>query len=377
MNFTDRIGRRGAMACLWLTAALAGAGCHSSEKPVWAPLATQKIYVSDRFFDIEVLSPKRALVVGYAGKLLETEDGGVTWNIVETPTDMALYSIEFADEKTGWIVGQESVILKTTDGGKTWKSQGGNIWMGDDCRDTNGEDDDDCALAPLFAVTAIDANHAVAIGDRSTVARTEDGGTTWTSYTLTPEGLDELDENQLLAFEDPVLYDVQFFDENTGFVVGEFGKLFKTTDGGKSWVGKQASLVGDEYFFEFDLPTFFDVQFLNREVGYAVGLEGRIAKTTDGGETWAWQHHGVEDYDAPMYSASVLPNGTVWVVGSSGQVVTAPGGGEFQRGSFGTQVNNWIREVEFFDDNHGWVVGGFGFIMSTEDGGKTWFRRIG
>ena len=209
------------------------------------------------------------------------------------------------------------------------------------------------------------------------MATTNDGGATWDVYTLTPEGLDELDQNQLLAFEDPVLYDVQFFDTQNGFVVGEFGKVFKTTDGGKTWVGKQASLVGGDYFFEFDLPTFFDVEFLNREVGYVVGLEGRVAITEDGGETWNWKDHGVHNYDAPLFSSSILPNGTVWVVGHSGQVLTAPGGGAFEKGTFGTQVNNWIRKIKFYDDNHGWAVGGFGFIMSTEDGGKTWFRRIG
>jgi photosystem II stability/assembly factor-like uncharacterized protein len=65
------------------------------------------------------------------------------------------------------------------------------------------------------------------------------------------------------------------------------------------------------------------------------------------------------------------------VVGASGQVARADRGAEFGRGDLGSRVNNWIRRVRFHDDKHGWLVGGFGLIMSTEDGGKTWYRRIG
>ena len=50
---------------------------------------------------------------------------------------------------------------------------------------------------------------------------------------------------------------------------------------------------------------------------------------------------------------------------------------DLAKGNLGTRVTNWIRDVEFYDDNVGWMVGGFGFIMNTSDGGKTWFRRIG
>lgn len=31
-----------------------------------------------------------------------------------------------------------------------------------------------------------------------------------------------------------------------------------------------------------------------------------------------------------------------------------------------------LREVGFSDQNNGWLVGGFGTILHTRDGGKTW-----
>ncbi len=372
MKLTDLRGLcRALPVCL---AVLILAACHDTGE--LEPLADQKIYVSDRFYDIALLGPKHAIVVGYKGKVLETTDAGVSWKAVDSGTKEPLFSIGFADDKVGWIVGQAGTVLRTEDGGGTWKPQDARAYMGDDCRETNGADEE-CNLAPLFSLSVIDANNAVAIGDRSTVIKTSDGGKSWKVYTLRYEGLDQMDLNSLLAFEDPVLYDVQFFDPNNGFVVGEFGKIYRTSDGGETWIEKQASLVGAEYFDVLDLPTFFDVEFRDRQVGYVAGLEARVAQTTDGGETWAWRHHGVEEYSSPFYSSDILPNGSVWTVGASGQLVIAPDGNEFSQGTLGTQVNNWIREIEFFDNDNGWVIGGFGFIMNTNDGGKTWFRRIG
>jgi photosystem II stability/assembly factor-like uncharacterized protein len=364
-------------------AVAAVAGCHRHEE--WEPLLSQKVYVSDRFYDIEILGPKEVLIVGYNGKLLHSTDFGSSWNIIPSGSANGLFSVSFAPgSKIGWIVGQGGVIQKSTDGGKTWTTQGGKLFMTDECRAAGGDPDatdesDKCPLAPLFAVSAIDENNAVAIGDRSIITVTKDGGKTWNTSTLRPvvAPTEDEDPNAGIAFEDPVLYDVQFLTPQLGFVVGEFGKILKTTDGGATWLDKQGSLVGDEYFDIMELPTFFDVDFRGENEGYAVGLEGRVARTTDGGETWAWVEHNVEDYDAPFYSVEILPGGTVWGVGGSGQAIHAPAGGELGKGNLGTRVTNWIRDVEFYDDNVGWMVGGFGFIMNTTDGGKTWFRRIG
>ena len=357
------------------------AGCHRHEE--WEPMLTQKVYVSDRFYDVEILGPKEVLIVGYNGKLLQSSDFGTSWNIVDSGSANGLYSISFAgDKKTGWIVGQGATIQKTTDGGKTWAAQGGKIYMTDECRASGGDIDatdeaDKCPLAPLFAISAIDENTAVAIGDRSTITITKDGGKTWNTSTLRPIVSGDMDANAGIAFEDPVLYDVQFLNAQVGFVAGEFGKILKTTDGGATWHDKQASLVGEEYFDIMELPTFFDVDFRNENEGYVVGLEGRVAKTTDGGETWAWLPHNIKEYDAPFYSIETLPDGSVWAVGGSGQAIHAAASAELGRGDLGTRVTNWIRDVEFYDDKIGWMVGGFGFIMNTSDGGKTWFRRIG
>ena len=367
------------MLAALVIAVVALSGCHG--RGDWTALASQKIYVSDKFYDVAMLGPKHALVVGYGGKLLETTDSGVTWKAIDSGTGNSLYSIDFADDgKTGWIVGQDGLILKTTDGGKTWDQQVALAYLDPDCRDPKLRaqrfENERCDEAYLFAVSVIDADHVVAIGDRSVLTRSSDGGRTWQTETLTFIDPD-LSPDWLLAFEDPVLYDVEFVDSRNGYIVGEFGKIYHTTDGGQSWTEQHKSLMDASVFDFMDMPTLFDVEFSDLKNGIAVGLDGRIAITTDGGQDWNFVPNNVEDYEDPFYSAALLPDGTRWVVGASGQAVTAAPADEMGRASLGGSVNSWLRRIRFYDKDTAWIVGGFGLIMNTHDGGKTWYRRMG
>jgi photosystem II stability/assembly factor-like uncharacterized protein len=361
------------------TAALVIAGCHQETE--WEPLAEQKIYVADKFFDVYIAEPKRAMVIGYGGKIIETTDGGFSWNQVNSGTDRAIYSIDFAaGGKTGWIVGQQGLVLKTTDGGKSWAQQEAEVWLDSACKDPKQRllrpEDKPCQYAYLFAISVIDELNAAVIGDKSTYMRTRDGGKSWEVRTLSL-AQDDVDADLMLAFEDPVLYDVEFLDANNGYIVGEFGKIYHTTDGGETWNQQQESVMDDSVLDILDLPTLFDIEFHGDRQGIACGLDGRIAVTNDGGNDWNFVETNVAEYIDPFYSAAILGNGVRWVVGSSGQVVVAQPGGEFAKGNLGSEIYSWIRRIRFLDDKVGWLVGGFGLVMSTDDGGKTWYRRIG
>src|SRR2546426_10812262 len=57
------------------------AACHSHMEDV--PLTEQKVYFSDKFYDVKSLSAERALIVGYGGKILHTPDRGAP--LTQTP----------------------------------------------------------------------------------------------------------------------------------------------------------------------------------------------------------------------------------------------------------------------------------------------------
>ncbi|WP_263368250.1 YCF48-related protein [Edaphobacter bradus] len=116
---------------------------------------------------------------------------------------------------------------------------------------------------------------AWASGTNGTVLRTEDGGYLWQTCT-TPPGAEHLD-----------FRGIQAFDENTAIVMssgkGDLSRLYKTTDGCKSW-----KLV----FTNPDKEGFWDafwMKALNGEgmlIGDPVDDRFAVFETKDGGTSW-------------------------------------------------------------------------------------------
>ncbi len=341
-----------ASVCVWT-------GCHREVQDV--PLLARLIGVSDKFYDVQAIDADHAIVVGYGGKILTTSDGGFTWAQVPSGTDGALYRVRFVDANNGWISGQDGIMLHTTDGGKTWQRQATNTTV------------------YLFAMQFLDANNGWAVGDMSIALETHDGGATWALRKITTQAEKEMNPEEAIAAADPILYDVQFIDANNGWVVGEFGKIFHTADGGRTWTEQEQTLIGGEVLDALDLPTFFGVHFVDGQQGVASGLEGKIARTHDGGATWKFEKMKL-DYPIvdPLFEPHLFADGTGWAVGAAGEVVRlASADGEWQRVKLGMEVLTWLRSMYWLDETNGWIVGGYGLILHTKDGGKTWIPSLG
>ena len=72
----------------------------------------------------------------------------------------------------------------------------------------------------LRAASLVDANTGTLVGDYGTIVRTTDGGNNWT---IQSSGTTE------------ILWGVSFTDGNNGTAVGENGTILRTTDGGAHW----------------------------------------------------------------------------------------------------------------------------------------------
>jgi photosystem II stability/assembly factor-like uncharacterized protein len=343
-------------------------GCH--HEPEMVPLIDQTIYITDRFYDVQAISTDHAVVVGYGGKIIETRDGGRKWTRLDSGVDEALFNVYFANENKGWIVGQDGLILHTGDGGKSWAKQESNAVF----TEMDGEE----KRAYLFAIDGLDDQRLWAVGDRSMLARTTDGGKTWTASKVVMQS--DLSGGESIAAADPVFYDVEFADENHGWIVGEFGKIMYTSDGGDTWSEQNRSLLeGSEFFDALDLPSLFGLYVASPQRAVASGLEGHIARTVNGGETWAYDEHDVETpLLDPLFDLIEFPDGSGWAIGAAGEVMRKDGvGDDWHRGSMASELSTWLRALDFSDQQHGWMVGGFGLIFRTTDGGKTWLPSRG
>lgn len=381
-------------------------------------------------------------------------DAGASWTRHLIGNEEDFGEIAFGSELVGFAISEDHVA-RTTDGGLTWESRFVPGRVLDGIQYPSASDYGD--------VFALNATHAWISFDTNFL-RTTDGGATWTElpvFTLGPE-LFFLNENlgyaagffdfwkttdggltwTELPFPDYVLHDLYFLDENRGFGVSVNGALLRTTDGGQSWTVDQLlqtelteleemTFVSDEVGFIVadqiykttdggdtwvaktaipDMRRFTSIDFTSPTVGRAVGWDGNLATTTDGGETWdvvrlgtpsniralhflddsrAWSiwngdlaHTGDAGMtwrldtpegstDTPLRDLTFTPNGTGWLVGSGGKIWKRPADAD----SWTTTPSGTTKEllkVYFQNDEQGWICGLNGAVLRTVDGGEHW-----
>ena len=104
--------------------------------------------------------------------------------------------------------------------------------------------------------------------------------------------------------------------------------------------------------------------------GWAVGADGVILRSDDGGFGWESQ---TSPATTTLYGLYVKDKRTAVAVGARGVVVTTEDGGDrwlLRR----TNVRDHLSAVAFAGDGlrHGWAVGTYGSVVATDDGGRTW-----
>lgn len=158
------------------------------------------------------------------------------------------------------------------------------------------------------------------------------------------------------------LNSVCFTDANTGYAVGAWGTILKTTDVGITW---ESQVSGTTESFE-------SVCFPAPDTGFAVGRAGTILKTTDGGTTWDIYASG----NHVLYSVHFTGSDTGYAVGFDkntyhGLVLKTTDGGVSWTGQ--TWENTYhLTSFCFTDANQGYAVGWYGIILKTSDTGITW-----
>jgi photosystem II stability/assembly factor-like uncharacterized protein len=306
---------------------------------------------AERLFDLKAAKEGVFVVVGDQGKILRTEDGGTHWLQVQSPTRMGLLRVCFVDGEYGWAVGHEGVILHTQDGGKSWQGQ------------------DSGTKVALFAVDFVDRLHGFAVGDTSTFLRSQDGGQTW-EVKQVPLSLAGIREDMTLAIADTIYYGMDFIDARNGWIVGEYGNIRHTLDGGETWASAHASLLTGANRDAMDLPAFFDVR-IDRDSGkgVAVGAQGKIAISADKGETWRFSEDQRKNANG-LYDAIISTGGFLTVGG--GASIALGQGDAWQSATVPAGIYAWLAGVDVAANGEGFAVGSHGILLHTRDFGKTW-----
>jgi photosystem II stability/assembly factor-like uncharacterized protein/pimeloyl-ACP methyl ester carboxylesterase len=283
--------------------------------------------------DITFINEKEGWYVNGYGSIYNTKNGGETWEKQLEKKGTFFRTIAFVDNLVGFAgtvgtdyfpnVTDSIPLYGTRDGGKTWKPvdyKGPYV---------KGLCAIDIVKEQYINHGKIDYKiHIYAVGRVGSPANmmvSHDGGATWTSNSMNNDC--------------KMLFDIKMFDKNNGFVCAASDEdmeksnalILKTSDGGKTWKKVYQSNRPFEGTWKASFPT--------KEVGYVTiqsynpdpnVKQQRIAKTTDGGETWN-EINLVEDAGAREFG------------------------------------------IGFIDENHGFV-GTMNTGYETKDGGKTWSK---
>ncbi|MHC1777704.1 MAG: YCF48-related protein [Lentimicrobium sp.] len=264
-------------------------------------------------FSVQFTDSLTGYAVGDSSIILKTIDGGDNWVNQSVGVSADFSSVSFPTADTGYVVGfywdwlnsdtLYNYILKTTNGG--------NLWTTSYLYKTT----DDVGEPYVKSVFFPDVNTGYAVGAIGSMmyypylVKTIDGGMNWTSQVM-------------WNFMYYGILSSHFLNIDTGYVVGYGGySSLKTINGGNDWTG----LISN------DFSTHYSVYFIDSERGYLVGGEswsnGNIIEyTEDGGNVWITQYSD----NLPgnyLLSVNFANDTTGYAVGTNGTILKTTNGG--------------------------------------------------
>ena len=268
------------------------------------------------------------MLVGINGSVFNTTNSGTIWNSIISNTTLGLNDIHFSTTTDYWIVGDNGLILKSSNSGASWSSENLDTY------------------ASIHHITEFSGIKFIA-GEYGLLAK-KNNSDPWDFWN---KGM-----NISINW-------VTFSDGVYGFGVGQYGRIIKTTDGGKAWNDIYNGITGD---------SFYGADMSDQNNLWLVGDLGVLLHTSNGGINWIQQTTNTIN---TLLSICFVDGNNGWAVGDLGELIHTTNGG-----------NTWIKQISgttkllfgvtFKDINNGWITGEDGLILRTTDGGNSWSQQI-
>ncbi len=323
---------------------------------------TQVILDSNYSNAVYFVDKDTGFAVGTDGYISRTIDGGKTWNTKKMDDYIGigwldifdLWAITFTDKQTGWIIGAGyygNQIYKTTDCGRSW------YW--------NEHIIMPKVLSGLIDICFLDKNNGFIVGDMGVFLKTNDGGDTWQYHNLS----DQYNKENYQFFNSII-----FTDSSVGWIVGGNGTIdshyggviLSTIDGGKNWIEIDSTQ---------NYGQLYKIRFSNNNQGWIIGQSGIIYRTTNTGKNWISQREDNYNFNSIYF----VDENTGWAVGDSGIILHTTNGDDWDKQyKNDSLIFNSLQAI----DNNVIIVGNFNdmlplvlrkaVILMTNDEGLTW-----
>lgn len=242
--------------------------------------------------------------IGYAldvdGGLFRTADAGATWTTLDTGTTADPPAVVATSAENVLLIGPTGVRRSTDSGGVFETVRDGDV-------------------ARLRLEEVERAGSALVAWGSQDVAMTRDGGRTWTTIRK-PGRYRKAGRRRVNRL---VVAHVDFVSARTGFLQDGSSRLWRTTNGGRTWTELVGTGTDGFDGIQFSSPT---TGFLIADEGFGdVQQSGILYRTTDGGRTFAPQ---VVAPDAVFHTGLASPGGGVdyLLAGSTSLFASTKGG---------------------------------------------------
>jgi len=306
-----------------------------------------------------------------SARIYKTTNGGMNWDTVPLVSRYQVRDIYFIDANTGF-ASTDYLILKTTNGGTIWNTvcnssyqfnqfiffdnNNGYLRGHQEMLYTTDQGSNWSQATTVHTAYLKNFNEGFGIGavnNHNFLFKTTDRGANWTSITT--------------GFRDD-LYDISFINAQTGFTAG-YNKIYRTTNEGLNWETYNLGIEGWP-------PVVENIMFLNDDTGYAGIDGGRVAKTTNCGLNWVVYETGNYDHLHGMSFPSV---DTGYAFTKFGYYLKTSNAGINWSTIMQFTGENY-QDVQFMNNLTGFA-GGYsnsldvGVIRTTTSGGNAWVLR--
>ena len=311
------------------------------------------IVTSNNLTGLYFINPNTGIVVGHKSSIYKTINGGVSWINCSLVDTADFENVVMFNATTGVAISSarnRAGVFKTTDGGSTWNKNPipSNYHLLED-------------------IVLLDSNIACIIGnydqyplnDYHYILRTTDKGTTWDEVFIS----EELDLLNVYAINSHTIYSLGREYISSTYIYS----IVKSTDAGLNWSFETNNINELGYF------NLHKIAFKNSETGYCVGDRGRIIKTTNSGLNWSSIQ--LQDSMNTIYGVDTYGSDKVMVGGEYGLLYLSTNSGLDYTRAYETITTENITDVSFINSNTGIVVCDGGSIFKTENAGYGWTRQ--
>lgn len=287
------------------------------------PNPAQESLTSVRFFNDSI-----GYAVGNGGIILKTANAGASWSLLTTNTTQTFLTIFPTSKDTVFAAGNGGLVVKSVDGGLNWNTL------------NTGTTDDFFSIYFVSSQIGYAAAGKLILSGSSNnfsigaIYKTINGGNSWSE----------------IKTSDKPYRGIYFINSQVGFATGDsLNGIIKTIDGGQTWQ--------DAVLPNFENNSILSLQFVNANLGYAVGTRGLVYKTINGGSNWT---KATIDTNSTLFSVHFTDNDTGYAVGTNAEGIiykTVNGGATWTDQKFSISVI--MRGVYFTPTKTGYVVGRF------------------